>query len=114
MRTRITSALWVVPAAFLAGPAYGQTPAGPPDWWYWHHDDFGWGHMVFGSLMMLLFWGGAILLIVLAVRYLGHGSAGGGEHATAIKTPVQILEERFARGEIDKEEFEERKRALSR
>jgi putative membrane protein len=68
--------------------------------------------MLFGSLMMILFWGGLILLIVLAVRYLGHGSAGGGERLTGAKT-LQILEERFARGEIDKEEFEQRKRALS-
>ena len=71
------------------------------------------GHMPFGSLMMIVFWGGVILLIVLAVRYLGHGSAGGGERFTGAKTPLQILEERFARGEFDKEEFEQRKRALS-
>ena len=69
--------------------------------------------MLFGSLMMILFWGGVILLIVLAVRYLGRGSAGGGERLTGGKVPLQILEERFARGEIDKEEFEQRKRALS-
>jgi putative membrane protein len=70
--------------------------------------------MVFGSLMMILFWGGLILLIVLAVRYLGHGSAGGGERPAVGKAPLQILEERFARGEIDKEEFDQRKRALSK
>ncbi|HEX6113884.1 MAG TPA: SHOCT domain-containing protein, partial [Geminicoccaceae bacterium] len=66
-----------------------------------------------GSLMMILFWGGLILLIVLAVRYFGHGSAGSGGSASGGRTPLQILEERFARGEIDKAEFEERKRAVS-
>jgi putative membrane protein len=44
---------------------------------YWHYGgDWGWGHMLFGSLMMILFWGGIIVLIVLAVRWLGGGSAG--------------------------------------
>lgn len=113
MRDRALAAFLVLIVVLLALPALAQAPGNPPGWGYWH-DGWGWGHMLFGSLMMILFWGGLILLIVLAVRYLGHGSAGGGERPTGgAKTPLQILEERFARGEIDKEEFEQRKRALS-
>ena len=78
---------------------------------------WGWGHMIFGSVMMIAFWGGIIVLVVLAVRWLGgsgpssghgmgHGTGSGGKPA------VDILRERFARGEIDKAEFEERRRAL--
>jgi putative membrane protein len=99
--------------ALGSAAAYAQTPAERPyylhDTWGW---GWGWGHMIFGSLMMVLFWGGIILLIVLAVRWLGAGSAGAAA-APARKTAIEILEERFARGEIDKEEFEERKRHLS-
>jgi putative membrane protein len=65
--------------------------------------------MLFGSVMMVLFWGGLILVIVLAVRWLGAGPG----KAASRKTSLEVLEERFARGEIDKEDFEERKRLLS-
>lgn len=112
MRRHIMNAILATSAAALTAPAYAQTPVGPPDWRYWH-DGWSWGHMFFGSLMMLLFWGGLILLIVLAVRYFGHAS-GGGERPAVGKAPLEILEERFARGEIDKEEFDQRKRALSK
>jgi len=73
--------------------------------------DWGWGHMLFGSIAMVLFWGGLILVIVLLVRWLGDGrSPFGGPRR---KSAIDILEERFARGEIDREEFEERRRLLS-
>jgi putative membrane protein len=106
------NALATMSLAFASLPAGAQTTAGRPD--YWHYGwGWGWGHMLFGSVMMILFWGGIIVLIVVAVRWLGSGgSAGPASHATG-KTPRQILEERFARGEIDKEEFGERKRVLS-
>ncbi len=78
------------------------------------HDGWGWGHMFFGSVMMLLFWAGLILLIVLAVRWIGSGPGRIGEQAPRENRALEILEERFARGEIDKEEFEERKRLLSK
>lgn len=77
------------------------------------HDGWGWGHMAMGSIMMLLFWGGLIVLIVLAVRWLGNGPARAGGGTSVEKRAIDILEERFARGEIDKEEFEERRRLLS-
>lgn len=74
---------------------------------------WGWGHAIFGWVMMILFWGGLILLIVLAVRWLGTGQGGQSAPPPAGKTALDILRERFARGEIDKDEFEERKRLLS-
>jgi len=64
--------------------------------------------------MMLLFWGGLIILIVFAVRWMGRGSARGGDEPAPGNRALGILEERFARGEIDKEEFEERKQLLSK
>jgi len=72
------------------------------------------GRDFFGGLMMIVFWGGIILLIVLLVRWLG--GAGASSHTSSApsrQTPLEILQERFAKGEIDKDEYEERKRLLS-
>jgi len=76
----------------------------------WHYG-WGWGHMIFGSLMMILFWGGIILAIVFAIRST---QSGGRDRQPTEKSPLDILDERFASGEIDKEEFEEKKKLLSR
>jgi putative membrane protein len=77
----------------------------------WHYG-WGWGHMIFGSITMLLFWGGIIMVIVLAVRWLSGGPSQGTALPPSKNRALEILEERFARGEIDKEEFEERKGLL--
>ena len=77
------------------------------------HDGWGWGHMFFGSIMMVLFWGGLIILIVFAVRSMSAGSSRGGGGPASGSRALDILEERYARGEIDHEEFEDRKRRLS-
>lgn len=69
--------------------------------------------MLSGSLMMILFWGGIILIIMFAVRALGGGSSHGAMQAPSRNEALDILQERFARGEIDKGEFEDRKRLLS-
>lgn len=74
----------------------------------------GWHGMFFGPVMMIIFIAVAVVLVVLAVRWLG-----GTGHAPTVppytspgKAPLDILKERFARGDIDKEEFEERRRVL--
>ncbi len=72
----------------------------------------GWAHWIFGPVMMILFIAVIVAVVVLVVRWLGGtGDAGGGAGARP-KAAQDILEERFARGEIDKEEFEQRRQAL--
>jgi putative membrane protein len=61
-----------------------------------------------GLLFMLLFWLGVIALVVWAVRQGGTPSA-----ITPSSKALDILEERFARGEIDLEEFQTRRSALT-
>ncbi len=68
--------------------------------------------MFFGPFSGLLFLGVLIALIVLLVRWLSGGGSTGGAGPSSTKTSLDILRERFARGEIDKDEFEERKKIL--
>ena len=82
------------------------------DWSGWGHPAWGWGHMMFGGVMMIVFWGGIILLVILLVRGIGGASQSGGLHTLPRATPLDILKERFAKGEIDKKEYDERKKAL--
>ncbi len=69
------------------------------------------GGMGFGmGLGMLLFWGILIAGIVMLVRcFSGSGTCGKSERE---KSALDILKERYARGEIEKEEFEQKKRDL--
>jgi len=69
----------------------------------------GWGGMAFGGLLMV-FWLALIIgLIVLLVRWL---SATPVDTASPGQDTLEILKQRFARGEIDTQEFEERTRQL--
>lgn len=83
------------------GPGYG------PHMW-----NGGWHGWFFGPIMMIVFIAVAVVVVVLLVRWLGGPGHGGALHGLPDKTPLNILKERFARGEIDKEEFEERRRIL--
>ena len=73
---------------------------------WWGEGLNGWGYVLM-SVSMALFWGVVILGIVALVRHLsGSGpSAGvGGPRPT----PEEVLAERFARGEIDAQEYRNR------
>lgn len=81
------------------------------------YDGYGWGwgwgwSMGFGMLSMVLFWVLVILGIVILVRWIAAGSFGGAGTPRE-KTALDILKERYARGEIDREEFEQKKRDLT-
>ncbi len=73
----------------------------------------GWGGMAFGFLIMIAFVAAIVVTVVLVLRAFGGGGHGGPARTTQPgKTPLDVLEERFARGEIDAQEFEERRRVL--
>lgn len=67
--------------------------------------------MLFGGLMMIIFWGGVIALIVLLIRWLGGPGDSRSDKPQASDAP-DILKQRYARGEIDREEYLQRKQDL--
>ena len=71
---------------------------------WWMDGGFHWGWMLFGGLMMLLFWGGLIALAVVIIRSFAGGTSSSGQESD--KPSLQILEDRYAKGEISQEEFE--------
>lgn len=69
----------------------------------------GWGGFgIFGWITILVFWLFLILGVVALIRYFGNSR----ESSDKDKSPLDILKERYAKGEIDKKEFEEMKRDL--
>ncbi|MCA1407214.1 SHOCT domain-containing protein [Sinorhizobium alkalisoli] len=110
--TAAIAALFLAPSAVLAqAPSDAERYAYGPGMMGWGG---GWMMMIFGPLFMILFLAVLIAAVVFLSRWAGgpwQGSAT--PHATPSgRTPLDILKERFARGEIDKEEFEERRRVL--
>ncbi|WP_454850079.1 SHOCT domain-containing protein [Promicromonospora soli] len=78
---------------------------------YWGSDMGGWGYALM-ALNMVVFWGLLIGGIVLLERYLGGRHRQPPPPATA--DPKQLLAERFARGEIDEDEYRKRLQVLTR
>jgi len=83
-------------------------------YYHGHMWDGGWHGWVFGPIMMILFVGLLVVAAIVLVRWLGDGGRGASPLRPSDPSPLDILKERFARGEIDKEEFEERWRLLEK
>lgn len=66
--------------------------------WWW----------VFGGLWMVVFWSGLIALIVWGIKKLTERGGSTSKH-----DPLDVAKERYAKGEISREAFEQLKKALS-
>ncbi len=98
---RICFSMMVLPLSFFActrGPY--DSPMGS------------WGHMMGywygGGLMWLII----LALIGVGIYFLVQASKSKSSDSSTMETPLDILKKRYARGEIDKEEFEQKKKDL--
>ncbi len=83
------------------------------DGWMWNGGGWGWGGWILMTLVMVLFWAAVITAIVLAIRYLSGGASHRNQaSAGSARGAEDVLAERFARGEIDDDEFRRRLTAL--
>ena len=101
-------ALFPLNAAMAQGGRYGNEG--------WHTGPLmmgGWGMGWFGGIFMIVFWilvlVGLVFLIKWLVQSTGRSQAEGGSCNRAL----EILKERYARGDIDKAEFEEKRKVLA-
>lgn len=76
--------------------------------WYGH--GMGWGGWVVMTVVMVLFWALVVFAVVALFRGTGRGPRvdGAGEQRDA----MTILDERFAHGEIDEDEYRTRRDVL--
>lgn len=95
----MTSDLWDFTNSFLTAEA-------PYDWGWQMHPMWGWG--VGMMFMMFIFWALVIVALIVGIRWI---MAQGPR--TRADSALEILRQRYARGEIEKDEFDAKRKALS-
>ncbi|MCR4313445.1 MAG: SHOCT domain-containing protein [Candidatus Roizmanbacteria bacterium] len=86
------------------------------NWDNWNNM-MGWGGFGMGWIFMLIFWGVVIWIVISLIKGShGRGHMCGHDHEydehEKENSPLEILKERYAKGEIDKKQFEEIKKDL--
>lgn len=92
------------------GAATAHADASGPGW---HHGTMGWSGWFFGPLMMVVFFALLIGAVIIIARLLGSGDDGADRENKEDRS-LAILRERFANGEITKDEFEDARKTLER
>ena len=121
----LAAVVLTLPLAAVAQQPQPAPPAAPPQWhwgpgpWHMWND----GHLWWMPPLMMLFMFlvmGVLFYLVFARRTWGDGGRHGGPFGPMMDrvsgpptyTALQILNERLARGEIQKEEYEDKKAAI--
>jgi putative membrane protein len=115
---RLTTALAGSLATVMIHVSAWAQPANDADrYGYGHHMmwEGGWPMFFFGPLFMIVTLAALVAVVILFARWFGGFPVTGpaGSPMTAPRSPLDILKERFASGEIDKKEYDERRRVLS-
>ena len=112
-----TTCLTLIATASAVAQQIPNPSTPEPPYGYYHHM---WGGpwewhtgMIIGPMTLLIFIG-IVALIVLLLRGFGYHAGPPYGMMPYGRGALDILEERFAKGEIDKAEFEEKRRLLGR
>lgn len=73
----------------------------------WYQDGTGWGGWLVMTVAMVAFWALVIFAVVALFR-----DATSSRHPASRQDPMDILDQRFARGEIDEDEYHARSAVL--
>jgi len=98
---RISSIFKILPPLSIS--ACAQAPNSPMGNWG-HMMGYGYG----GGFMWLI----VLVLVGVVIYFLLQASKSKGSDGSIIETPLDILKKRYAKGEIDKEEFDRKKKDL--
>jgi putative membrane protein len=71
------------------------------------HDGWSWGWMAFGAAWMVFFWGAIIVLVAWAISRLTTDRERIGGQTSGGRSALDIAKERYACGEITREQFEQ-------
>lgn len=111
----VTGAFCLLATSAMAQVAEIPNRYGPFD----HGHDMMWGSsqwggfgMILGPIFMILILAGIVAAIVYLARLFGATGPGANGHAEQDRS-LALLRERYAKGEIDSEEFAERKKLLT-
>tara|TARA_B100000513_G_scaffold187263_1_gene109588 strand:+ start:29 stop:367 length:339 start_codon:yes stop_codon:yes gene_type:complete len=106
--SKLFSVATMTAAASITGAAQAVADQGAPGYYYDHPMwGSGWGHMFMGWGMMAVFMIALVLVVVFLIKGLT------GTSTSSSSTALDILNERYARGEIDTAEYNERKKTIS-
>ena len=104
--------------SLLVAGMLGTTPAfaQPARYGDWHIGPWmmgNWGMGWFGFMFMIIFWGLIIVGLVLLIRWLIQNTRGKTHSGVSTGSKaMDILKERYARGEISRNEFESMKKDI--
>ena len=115
-RPKIIASLILIPAvSVMASWKLALAQSGRYDNWHMGPDMMGaWGMGWFGGIFMILFWILILVGLVFVIKWLIQSTSHGHSNASSANRAIEILKERYARGDIDKTQYESMKRDLEK
>ena len=112
MKVKETIVFTLLASALILDQAFAQQRGDYGGWGMGPGMMWGWGMPWFGMIFMIIFLGLVIVGLVFLVRWLIQTTKGEKDVVHGSSRAVDILKERYARGEVNKEEFEQMKNDL--